>query len=376
MYNPELYLGGPHLILGLKMYFCSTCPKQRSRVHVDFAAGHAVCRACGLVLRNIVFDEAGGNVVKTRRMMDRLQPVSVAAAARTETATILAAPLTTAAQRRTKASYITTMGRNNRTTTSLKLSKRKISLASRWMGPAVDCVQNCSGRAHVSSRTSVRAQNIIEQYLGTSKGRRFVSKRNVEALGVVAVYIACREQKCARTVSEVCTVMDIKENDFKREYKAIVKTLRLRVRAASPVEFLGRFCHVLKWEKLRVETRAQQFIENTPPDGGIAPAAVAAAALFLAATSEDQLTHNKVTAKAKTKAKAKAKARVTGSNLLKKKRTRITGKLRQSFSNTITTSAMAKTLKVSLSQVNKACEYICSFRKQFTKVESKIVNLN
>ena len=267
---------------------------------------------------------------------------------------------------------------------------------SKWRMPAIESVQGCSGRAQVSSRAATRAQDIIEEYLRTTKGRRSVSNKNVEVLGVVAVYIACREQRCARTVNEVCAVMSAKESDFRREYKAVVQTLKLRVRSASPVEFLGRFFHLLDWTDQTIETRAQKLIESTPPDGDIAPWAVAAAALYLVAAASTTTTTTSSTSTSGSKVKTdgeitqttttKKKKLSSAASLFKKKRSRpaLTGRstagggggaVRQGRGggkqcNPGTLPSVAKTLRISFTQVNKAREYISSFDTNITPSSS------
>tara|TARA_B100000780_G_scaffold266159_1_gene222170 strand:+ start:168 stop:1415 length:1248 start_codon:yes stop_codon:yes gene_type:complete len=403
--------------------FCPQCPKARSQVHIDFAAGHAVCHSCGLVVRNIVYEESGGDIVKTRSMMERL-----GVACSPNTSTVLGAPATMRANKKTNIVRIP------------KAMQKKQKAASKWILPAVDYVENCSSRVRVSSRTSARAKNIVEIYLGTAKGRRLVSKRNIETIGVAAVYIACREQKCARTVSEICTTMAVKEKAFRKEYKSIVKTLQLRVRTASPIEFLGRFCHVLEWRQHQVESRAQQYIENTPPDGAIAPAAVAAAALYLAATlnGNNRYISNKKTSRkgvksehtlkiersfksssnnrkkikvkvpmqvavkveVKTQIQVQVKTKVTDKSKKMKVKVKKMKKSSKPISTvstkkiaTLTTAAsifqartatsLNKTASVSLSvfaqrlnvpmtQVNRAKDYICSFRKTHVKKDTRI----
>jgi transcription initiation factor TFIIIB Brf1 subunit/transcription initiation factor TFIIB len=272
---------------------CAHCPVSRSKVIVDFVAGHAVCQACGVVLRALVFEEAGGDEVKTRHMMARLQPAAAVLSSSPRGGMGGMGGMGGVAfvkhAYRTKASPMTSTRRSKKMTMMKSALRDYHSSSSRLRGVVLEQVQDTCDRARVGSRTNLRAQSIIEQYLGCAvPGSRPLSKRNVVVHAVVCVYIACREHKCARTVTEVCRAMDVKEQEFKKIYKLVVKTLQLRVRASSPVEFLGRFSQLLQWHKYSIETAAQQLILQTPPDGSIAPAAVAAAALYLAATGPEQ----------------------------------------------------------------------------------------
>ena len=376
--------------MSTKLKTCPNCPPFRSKVVVDFVAGHAVCIACGLVLRDIIYEEAGGDEVKTRSLMQRLQPTSICG--KNDGSMLVANKIHYG-----KKSKGTRHQRDGGAllATTQKLTK-KMDNHSKWRMPAIESVQGCSGRAQVSSRAATRAQDIIEEYLRTTKGRRSVSNKNVEVLGVVAVYIACREQRCARTVNEVCAVMSAKESDFRREYKAVVQTLKLRVRSASPVEFLGRFFHLLDWTDQTIETRAQKLIESTPPDGDIAPWAVAAAALYLVAAASTTTTTTSSTSTSGSKVKTdgeitqttttKKKKLSSAASLFKKKRSRpaLTGRstagggggaVRQGRGggkqcNPGTLPSVAKTLRISFTQVNKAREYISSFDTNITPSSS------
>lgn len=351
---------------------CEMCPPARSQVIVDFAAGHAVCRACGVVLRDIVYEEAGGDEVKTRTLMDRLQPSS-ATTSSTSSSTVF---VRNAYQKSTPSTSMKRTTSSKRITYMRSAQRDLGATTSKWHGPAIEHVHDTCDRSRVGSRTNVRASNLMEHYLGCATlTKRAVTKRNVEVFAVVCVYIACREHKCARTVSEVCYVMNVKENDFKKIYKIMIKTLRLRVRSPSPIEFLGRFSQLLQWNRHSVEVAAHQLIQTTPPDGSIAPAAVAVAALYLAASNNSSAGEgNNSESSSSSKISAKKKKRKEPcskpTGLFNRKRSRLAAEKEKAAAATNVNEIgslleTAKALKVSLTSVKKAYTYLCTFQNQW-----------
>jgi transcription initiation factor TFIIIB Brf1 subunit/transcription initiation factor TFIIB len=335
--------------------FCPICPPSRSKVVVDFAAGHAVCQACGVVLRDIVYEEAGGDEVRTRSLMERLQPSKSATSGGVGGVGGALGGASYSMYTRSSSSFPSRKTFND-VSVMKPAHKEQSSPAARLHRAVMEQVEDTCERSRVATRTSIRAQSIIEQYIGCSNNSRSVTKHNMTTLAVVSVYIACREHKCARTVIEVCSVMNVKESSFKKMYKIVVKILDLRVRSPSPTEFLGRFSQFLKWNKHSVEEAARQLILSTPPDGSIAPAAVAAAALYIAATTTTTTTNSKLVNSITDRRVGKVARSKPKGLFRRKKRERATGSAKISGVGSLVD--VAKTLRVSMTYIKKAHIYL------------------
>ncbi len=124
---------------------------------------------------------------------------------------------------------------------------------------------------------------------GSGRRRRTLHASKHKALSAAAVFVSCRQQKCSRTVNEVCSLTGVHEKAFRKAYKMLTEALNgLRVPPATPEQFMGRFRTAFKWE-YAVERAAIRLVEQARRSGRLlspshAPAAVAAAALHMAAS--------------------------------------------------------------------------------------------
>jgi hypothetical protein len=119
---------------------------------------------------------------------------------------------------------------------------------------------------------------------GSGRHQRTLQKSKHGALSAAAVFVSCRQQQCARTVNEVCSLTGVNEKSFRKAYKTLTEVLNgMRVPPATPEQFMGRFRTAFKWD-YAVERVAIGLVERARrcgrlPSSSHAPAAVAAAAL-------------------------------------------------------------------------------------------------
>ena len=70
------------------------------------------------------------------------------------------------------------------------------------------------------------AQMALSVHKGGGNGhggrhQRALQKSKHGALSAAAVFVSCRQNKCARTVKEVCSLIGVKENSFRKSYKVL-----------------------------------------------------------------------------------------------------------------------------------------------------------
>ncbi len=98
------------------------------------------------------------------------------------------------------------------------------------------------------------------------------------------VYIACREHKIPRTLSEICGLSNENKKTIRRCYKIVLQSLDIKVPNLRANELLAKMASNLKLEKA-VENRALQIIKlatNNRNLTGKDPKGIAAAAIYLA----------------------------------------------------------------------------------------------
>lgn len=308
---------------------CSQCSAARSNVVPEFGKGQYVCLSCGTVAKDRLYeDQAGPSFpVRTRLLMERLAPSAknagynswgaVSSARQGHSATQLHAATPSDAIGRTKARGVEFPHSESAHAAGSKHLSSTDAAGTRGHAVRVGLRQarkqngNLEGMLYTlttavqdASMRVVNGNGLVERSAGNllfnvavriktlkgnvSKHARSLRKSNHAALAAAAVFVACRQHKCSRTVREVCQLTEVKEKKFTKALR-ILKDLvsGMKVRPADPEEFMRRFRSAFGWSHA-VEMAAVTLVKDAISTGSLAscqPAAVAAAALHSAAAA-------------------------------------------------------------------------------------------
>jgi transcription initiation factor TFIIB len=108
--------------------------------------------------------------------------------------------------------------------------------------------------------------------------------RSIDNLVAAAVFIACRLRGLPRTIEEISEVANIPLKILAKNYRLILRELKLQIRPLSAKYFLERFASELKLT-IDVQNRAQEILDNIEQSSTIVgkdPKGLAAAALYVA----------------------------------------------------------------------------------------------
>ncbi|MHC3436557.1 transcription initiation factor IIB [Natrialbaceae archaeon A-gly3] len=113
--------------------------------------------------------------------------------------------------------------------------------------------------------------------------------RSIEGFAAATVYATCRTLTIARTVEEIVNVAKANENELKAAYDALNRELGVPTGPIDPSEYLARYTSKLDLDTV-VEHRAREYVSRLQEEsliGGRNPSGVAAACLYVAASSDD-----------------------------------------------------------------------------------------
>ncbi len=134
--------------------------------------------------------------------------------------------------------------------------------------------------------------------------RRAVEKgmvrgRSMESLVAGALYAACRQHGCPRTLKEISEVSSITKRDIGKAYRFIAREFGIKVLPTSSTDFVPRFATMLELSG-EIQAKAFEIIKDAKEKeitSGKDPRGVAIAALYLAARMEGKKMAQKEAAK-------------------------------------------------------------------------------
>uniref|UniRef100_T1IHR0 Cyclin-like domain-containing protein n=1 Tax=Strigamia maritima TaxID=126957 RepID=T1IHR0_STRMM len=121
--------------------------------------------------------------------------------------------------------------------------------------------------------------------------------RSNNAIASTCLYIACRQEKVARTFTEVSDVSNVSKKKIGRYFKLIMRALKTNINLVSTRDFTVRFCNNLDLSKemLRVATNIAERAFELGVVSSRSPISVAAAAIyFVSQVSNDVRSRKKV----------------------------------------------------------------------------------
>jgi len=114
--------------------------------------------------------------------------------------------------------------------------------------------------------------------------------RSIEGVTSAALYAGCRKERAPRSLGEVAHVSRTTGKEIGRTYRHLADALELGMEPVDPTEYIPRYCERLGVDAA-VEETATEIVETTAKQGllsGKSPTGFAAAAIYAAATIEDE----------------------------------------------------------------------------------------
>lgn len=119
--------------------------------------------------------------------------------------------------------------------------------------------------------------------LGKVAKKRLTKGRKILCTVAACTYIACRLRNDVRGMDEISNTLSLKKKELYRTYMKITKKLGIRLKPASPVQYVGGLCSALRLgDGIRndaIEILEKAGINDTQ---GRNPSAISAAAVYLA----------------------------------------------------------------------------------------------
>jgi transcription initiation factor TFIIB len=120
--------------------------------------------------------------------------------------------------------------------------------------------------------------------------KNLIRGRNVESVVVAIIYASCRIAGMPRTLDELSDISNISRRDIGRNYRFVVRELKIKIEAPSPLTYISRFCNELKLSQ-KVKEEAIEIINKSIEKeliSGRGPVGVAAAAIYIASVLKNE----------------------------------------------------------------------------------------
>jgi transcription initiation factor TFIIB len=120
--------------------------------------------------------------------------------------------------------------------------------------------------------------------------KNLIRGRSVEGVSAAALYAACRQCHVPRTLDEVGHMANMSRKDIGRNYRYIVRELRLKLMPTSPQDYIPRFCSELKLSG-DVQAKTSEILKEAAEQeltSGRGPTGIAAASLYIASVLCDE----------------------------------------------------------------------------------------
>ncbi len=258
----------------------NTCPDcKSSNFNLDHSRGEITCKNCGLVIKDFIIDDG-----PEWRAFDHEQQLS---------RTRVGAPLS---PRIHDYGLATDIDWKNDNISSKNMSKyyrmrkwnKKIRVSgSRERNLAFALTQidrKCSNLAlHKVVRESAA------QIYRNALNKKLIRGRTIEGIISATIYIACRQCKIPRTLSEIACESSSTKKEIARTYRFLARELKIKLTPTSPKDYIPRFASELRISE-QSQVKAIKIIEQSGSAGlhsGKGPNGIAAAALYISSLMEN-----------------------------------------------------------------------------------------
>jgi transcription initiation factor TFIIB len=261
------------------------CPDCRSsNLRTDFAHGEIVCRDCGFVLEDAMFDfgpewRAFDEDQKSRRSrtggLVRYAKLNKGLTTEIDRydRDIRGGPIQP--ERKAQLYRLRKWQRRSRMSDSIQ---RNLSIAL----PELD--RMC---AYLNIPSNIKEECAMWYRRAVSKG--LVRGRSIECVVAAIIYLISRKHHLPKTLEELEEVSGVKKKDIGRSYRFVCRRLDVKMPVATPIDYVPRFASELGLSG-RTEAKAIEILEIAAKKGiisGKGPTGVAAAAIYLAGKITD-----------------------------------------------------------------------------------------
>ncbi|MGC9307897.1 MAG: transcription initiation factor IIB [Thermoplasmatota archaeon] len=114
--------------------------------------------------------------------------------------------------------------------------------------------------------------------------------RGMDTLLAAAAYAACRQSGVPLTLDEIAVRSNIRRKEVGKTFRWLAHELQLKLRPASPLDYLDRFCQKLKTGEC-IRSTAHDILQRAEEQeltSGRGPPSMAAAAIYIASLKCDE----------------------------------------------------------------------------------------
>ncbi len=256
------------------------CPEcGNTHISRDYTRAELVCEGCGLVIDDGIIDQR-----PERRAFDREQQQKREQTGSPMTYTIHDKGLSTVIGLRNTDSYGKSIPNRNRAQMyRLRKWQKRIRISSTMeknLTNALPSINRISSSMGLPRTVRETAAMIYRKAVL----KKITRGRTIESAAAATLYAACRQCDVPRTLEEIANASNLSRKEIGRNYRAIVRGLRLKMMPPSPMEYVSRFCSKLKLNN-DVQTKTLEIIKeatNQEIVSGRSPIGIAAASLYIA----------------------------------------------------------------------------------------------
>lgn len=119
---------------------------------------------------------------------------------------------------------------------------------------------------------------------------KLIRGRTIEGVVSSSIYIACRQCKIPRTLSEIAGESSLTRKQLARTYRFLARELNIKLDPVSPVDYIPRFASELNISE-QSQAKAIRIVEESKDAGlnsGKGPGGIAAAALYISTLLDNE----------------------------------------------------------------------------------------
>ncbi|OYT41131.1 MAG: transcription initiation factor IIB [Candidatus Altiarchaeales archaeon ex4484_43] len=250
-----------------------------TRIMVDHRRGEVICKNCGLIQEDILFDFGPEWRAFDEEQMNKRSRAG--------------GPLKFAKQNIGLTTEIDKYDRDIKGSAVPTERKAQLYRLRKWqrrsrMGTSVD--RNLSIALPELDRMCAHlniAQNIKEEcarWYRKCVNKGIVRGRSIESVIAAIIYLVSRRHQLPKTLRELEEVSGVKKKDIGRSYRTICRRLRLRMPVVTAADYVPRLASELGVSG-KTEAKAIEMLERARKRGiisGKVPISIAAAAIYLA----------------------------------------------------------------------------------------------
>ncbi|TBU00048.1 subunit Brf1 of transcription initiation factor IIB, partial [Hamiltosporidium magnivora] len=242
---------------------CDNCSESQF-VTEDVKHGQLVCTRCGLVVGDKIIDE--GSEWRTFGDSNSMDPSRVGGPNN---------PLLECEQLDTLISSGSGLNSYTLSKTQMKSSLRG---PERALIHGFNLISAFCDRSNITKTVMDRAKFIFK----TVEEKKILKGKNTESVVAACIYIACRQENCARTFKEVSVLTAVPKKEVGRSYKLIFPHVD-KMAVVSTEDIVARFCSDLNLgiELQKVAVKISRGAQQSGCIAGKSPDSVAAAVIYM-----------------------------------------------------------------------------------------------